>query len=242
MNRLESCYFAAPGIDQFTRLARVLDFTAGRHCPDWQIRVRPMQWRRFQMYPRASESNVANVQKIADWCDVVETAPDGDCIALLDTDTFVMNPLEPIWAMSFDVAYTARHPKAPMPINAGVVFVRVSEQTREFFRLWRDENIRMLADGEYHEFWMRRYGGINQASLGAIIHRKPQIQMLDLPCAEWNCEDTTWSEFDEHRTRIVHVKSGLRRAIFNLSPATDVTRPLVRRWRQLEQAANSHAA
>ena len=240
--RLESCFFAVPGIDQFPRLARVLEHTARKHCPNWQIRVRPMDWRRFQMYSRVSESNVANVQKIADWCDVVVAAPDGDCIALLDTDPFIVNPLDPVWKIPFDVAYTARPNSCVMPINAGVVFVRVSPQTREFFLLWRDENIRMLADGDYHEFWMRRYGGINQAALGAVIHRKPVVHMVDLPCVEWNCEDTTWSEFDDARTRIVHVKSGLRRAIFNLSPATDVMRPLVRRWRALEHDANRPAA
>ena len=38
--RLVSCYFGSGAAGQWPRLARVLELSARRHCPEWQVDVR----------------------------------------------------------------------------------------------------------------------------------------------------------------------------------------------------------
>lgn len=63
------------------------------------------------------------------------------------------------------------------------------------------------------------------------------MNLLGIPCVEWNCEDSAWESFDPRKTRIVHVKSALRRAIFDRN-AEDMAKPgvarLVEMWKDIE--------
>lgn len=69
------------------------------------------------------------------------------------------------------------------------------------------------------------------------LKRALKVNLIGIPCREWNCEDSAWNAFDPGRTRIVHVKSALRRALFDRT-AEDMARPgvarLVEMWRGLE--------
>jgi hypothetical protein len=239
--RLISCYFAGAG-DQWPRLARVLEFSARQRCPEWQVKVQEIVPKSCSMAPLTS-AYAANTQKLDFWARAITEARDGDCIALLDTDTMIVGSLDPIWEQPFDLGYTTRAKGFPFPINAGVVFVRVNARSRAFLRQWAEENRRMLTDHQRHQVWRKRYGGINQAALGFLLEQgdRSGVQLATLPCREWNCEDASWQDFDPALTRIVHVKSGLRRAIFHGSPLATLTR-LTRIWRGLERAALTAAA
>jgi hypothetical protein len=216
------------------RLARVLAYSARQHCPTWSIEVTPIgaPVRRLPV----SEAFQANTVKLDEWTRVVLAAADGEELAILDADTLVTGPLESVWTIPFDVAITRRPPQAMYPYNAGVVFVRVSPVSRAFFRAWCDENRLMLADRGRHLPWKRQYGGINQAALGAILHQPHAAAVRDLPCPIWNCEDESWPLFTSD-TRIVHIKSALRRALFHQAPLSPTLAPLAQRWRQAETAA-----
>jgi hypothetical protein len=236
--RLVAVAFAKAGSrDQYARMARVLADTARRHCPDWSIEialtgpVRPTHVDAAYAY---------NTAKLAHWADVVDAAADGDRLLLIDADTLVLRPLDDVWARPFDVAYTVR-PPGRFPLNAGVVFVRASERARRFLRAWQAENARMLRERLYHQVWRRQYGGLNQAALGALLHAGgvPGCTLTQLPCAEWNCEDSTWAAYDRTVTRILHVKSLLRRALFLGAVHGPALRPLVHLWRESERAALS---
>jgi hypothetical protein len=107
--------------------------------------------------------------------------------------------------------------------------------------LWLDSNARMRADRKLQSVW-RRYQGINQRALGQLLEeRRHELgDVRQLPCAEWNCEDSAWPSFDPAITRIVHVKSALRDAVFH-SPTPPAVKPhlrsLARTWLALEQDA-----
>jgi hypothetical protein len=185
-----------------------------------------------------------NTQKLDLWCRTITEAPVGDRICLIDSDTFLVNGLDGVWDLDFDFAYTVRD--YIIPINAGVLFVRVTPQTKAFMRRWRRENAAMYADVSYHMQWKEKYGGMTQASLGRILEDGNHgLNLLTLPCAEWNCEDSVWGTFDPASTRVVHVKSGLRRLIFQGDVGApqhpwwtnDDLAPLARRWHALEQEA-----
>jgi hypothetical protein len=171
------------------------------------------------------------------WYEAVSMAPDGAELLLIDVDTVILRSLDAVWQQAFDIAYTTKPSR--FPFNSGVVFVRVNDRSRAFVKTWRDENLRMLTSETHHQAWRRKYGGINQASLGYTLDSKlaAGVQLVQLPCVEWNCEDSSWALYDPSVTRILHVKSSLRRAVFLGHPAPVSVRPLGRLWRQLEQEA-----
>lgn len=234
--RLVASYF---GGDVYERLARVLQYSARQHCPAWAIDVQAIASPAL-VSAMGRQSHADNTAKMLHWCAAVAAAPDGARIGLLDADTLIVNPLDDVWHEPFDLAYTTKTGDR-IPINTGVAFVRVTPALRAFMTAWRDVQVRMLADRAFHHPWRRKYGGINQAALGYALETglAHGIAVRTLPCAIWNCEDISWRTFDPATTRIVHIKSELRRAIFHggvlrRSPAIV---PLIRRWTRLEREA-----
>ncbi len=240
--RLEACYFGDGECGEWPRLATVLRHTAARHCPDWapHIVALPPPPRTLDVF--APDMNRNNTWKLDYWCSRIEHAEDGARVLLMDTDMVILRPLDAVWQQPFDVAYTTR--PAEYPFNAGVVFVRVSEVSRAFVRLWRDENRRMFADRAYHRPWRRKYGGMNQAALGCVLEsaQRQTLSILPLSCAEWNSEDASWPAFDPAVCRVLHVKSALRRTIFGSGPPLRELQHLARLWGDLERAASAEAS
>jgi hypothetical protein len=213
--RLIASYF---GTDQYERMARVLRYSAERHCPDWDIRVEAIVPPKMRSALH-NQGHVENTQKMEHWASAVASAHDSDRLLLMDADTMVLRPLDALWELEFDLAYTTRT-GVRLPFNSGVVAVRVSEPLRQFVTAWRDEQVRMLTDASYHRHFRDRFGGINQAALGAMFTRHTQhIRILALPCLEWNC------------------KSELRRSIFSNVAVSRALRPLVDAWRSIETAS-----
>lgn len=182
---------------------------------------------------KARDSFVANTQKMRHWQEAVDALPDGEVLCLLDADTMVLRDLSDAEEMPFDVTYTARPDTSRFPINSGVVLVRGSSRSRTFFRRWRAVNEEMLANPDFHQEYRAKWGGINQAALGAMIADPGEVDLVRLECAEWNCEDTTWKDYDPDKTRIVHVKGRLRKTCLNQRLPDQVTKPLWILWREL---------
>lgn len=221
-------------------MANVFAHTARVHCPDWTLDMDRLPMPRSR--PPASESQVANTAKLEHWCEAVRRASDGDELLLIDADTAILRPLEDIWDRPFDLAYTVRPADYPHPLNGGVVFIRVSTLTRAWMEAWRTANARMLRERALRDEW-RKYAGMNQRAFGLLLEtQREQLggALLELPCHEWNCEDSAWASFDPAVTRILHIKSALRKAILPQSlrqPATPHLVALARRWRALESEA-----
>lgn len=233
------------GGTDYARLARVLAYTAHQQCPGWTIRVEhaspPLR------IGGQNDSHRTNTQKMDCWLQVLDQAQPGDRILFLDVDTCILRPVDDLWEQPFDLAYTIK-PGAHPPFNTGVVAVRVSDRIRRFFAEWHAEQLRMLEDGLYHHPYQRRYGGIHQAALGALLERRDALdspvsgcQILGLLCREWNCENSAWLDYQPGRTRIVHVKDKLRKAVFKQQKPEPALYPyrLVLTWRQLEEQAAS---
>ncbi len=222
------------------RLAHVLAYTAAQHCPEWDVQIRTVTPPAMTSALGVS-SHVHNTQKMDLWFDAVAAAADGDRLLLIDADTVILRSLDDVWAEPFDFGYTIKPSR--FPFNSGVVFLRISPAVRFFMLTWRNENRRMLKDPHHHQTWRRQYGGINQAALGSVLKqgKASKLTVRALPCVEWNCEDSSWPQFDPAVTRILHIKSALRRAVFNILPSPALT-PLVKRWRDLEQQALARAA
>ena len=237
--------------EMFRRLADVLEYSAVKHNPAWQVNVAHLE---PPPHPSAigQPSHEWNTQKMEHWVQRALAAPNGALVALLDGDTMVTGPLDEVWKKPFDVAYTIRDGDR-LPLNAGVVFLRISDLTRAFMRDWWAWNLHFLNPMNYpdvngqkepHAFWRRRYAGINQASLGYMLEKAPHgCQVLKLPCSIWNC--CSWERYEEGETRIVHVKSALRRRVFQLPPITPKTpkvQELCNLWHRMEAEAKAARA
>ncbi len=235
---LAACYFNAKREQdgQYDRLARVLTYSAQRHCPTWTIRIEPIS-PTLQTPCTGNPSHAWNTAKLNWWDDVVQQAPDGTPVVLMDADTVILRPLDPIWALPFDLAYTARA-LTRLPLNGGVVALRVSDRTKAVMRAWRAVNDEMMREPKRHTPYHVKYAGMNQASFGCLLEEGglAALQVIKVPCAEWNCCE--WQEFSD-TTRILHVKSRLRRVMFSpVAVPGDLERP-VAIWRRLE--AEIHA-
>lgn len=232
--RIESLWF---GDGKYERMAQVFEATARAHCPAWDLNLRKVDQKALPRHRSANTGHVSNTQKLDHWNDIVQEAPDGARLLLVDADTFFTNPIDDIWERDFDIAHTVK--RSRFPFNLGVIFLRVSDRSRRFFAAWTANNAHMLTHKVVHRQYRERFGGINQASFGRTLETDAVrgVNLLGIPCVEWNCEDSAWESFDPRKTRIVHVKSALRRAIFDRN-AEDMARPGVQRlvevWKQLE--------
>ena len=231
--RFESVWFRGNSL-QYPRLARVLEHTARKHCPGWYVNVTEVEPTAVKG-PSGTQSHADNSWKLGYWARLVTDAPEGARLLLADVDTFVVRNLDVLWTKDFDVAYTVRPASCRLPLNGGVVAVRVSELTRDFMRAWLATDRRFLADPEEHRPWRKRYGGMNQSSFGYMLTSPGGVKFAALPCLEWNCEDSSWVDFDSEVTRIVHVKSALRMAVFGIGPRARKVKPLARMWRDLDK-------
>lgn len=237
--RLFSCFFP-PQIPAPTwrRLSRVLTHTAAAHCEGWEIRIEavtPPAGLRTHGIP----AHVDNTHKLAWWADRVRECADGDQVLLIDADTAILRSLDDIWQQPFDVAYTVRSGFIA-PFNAGVVFLRASDRTRAFMDRWvvLNDQIQRITTKP----WRKRYGGVNQASLAELLNETDAmgVQLRQLSCREWNCEDSAWAHYESDVTRILHVKSELRRACLTTLPICEPAwKPLISLWRGLEADANA---
>lgn len=240
--------------DTWTRLAKTLAHSVHEHCHGWTLDLAEIPPSPDLSSPKGSQGNVDNTRKLDAWAQAVERAADGDRILLLDADTLIRRELDDVWDHPFDLAYTKKPEEARYPFNGGVIFLRVSDLTRAFIRTWRDVNRFFLEHPSEHDVWLPAFGGINQSAFGMLVESisdkawpepfkgyHPGLAIRKLPCLEWNCEDEHWDEFDPDRTRIVHYKSGLQRAIFGITEDAAHHKGLVSEWRAAAAASKREA-
>jgi hypothetical protein len=247
-------YFDASPTGKWSRMVRVLASSVLRHATDWALDVQTMP--PSDLYsPRGVQGEVHNTRKLDAWTEAVAAATDGSCLLLIDADTLLVRDIDGIWDEPFDLAYTTKPKGHRFPFNGGVIFLRVSDRTRGFFRKWQQANALFMRDQEQYNVWRGAHGGINQSALGMLLspNQPPKLDPFKnatdgltirrLPCLEWNCEDEHWDRFDPSVTRIVHVKGALNRAMFPRPDApvavTPGMRVLMKIWREAEEESES---
>lgn len=230
----------------YERHARVLEHSARVNTPGWDIYVRrigPPPNRTAALGGGNTSSYSYNTHKLEEWRRIVRASAEGDRLLLIDADTMVLRPLDPVWTKPFDVAYTSKRGLTRLPLNAGVIFLRVNDRSRAFIDKWWEWNVRLLGDAALHSRYRKSYAGMNQAALGALLENGglKLAEVAELPCTEWNCESATWNTYDAAKPpRIVHVKGAMRRGVMGHDSrllATEARRQLAAVWWQLEREA-----
>lgn len=228
---------------EYARMARVLAHSAARHCRDWDVRIEKVAL--FTNGQITADERVRyDTSKLLRWTEAVEQAPDNTPMLLIDCDVMILRSLDDIWDRPFDVAYTVRDKsRTPLPLNAGIVFVRATAAARRFLRAWYETTQPIRSSKRLRQIARKQFGACDQAGLASVL-KMPAVTagvaLVPLPCREWNCEDSEWGRFDPSLTRLVHIKGALRDAVLGKpvrSTRTDQVQPLAATWRALEREA-----
>lgn len=156
-----------------------------------------------------------NHAKLLKWVEYMETCQDN--VIFTDADMLALRDPVEIWDADFDICYTERthtNTSRKIPLNGGVVFVKPTEKAREFLRLWAQIDGQMYNDAEFHAKYIRKYVGMNQASLGYLIEH-PELytaKLLPVHTRKYNAVECDWRYID-NTTAFVHIKSSLRAKI-----------------------------
>jgi len=153
-------------------------------------------------------------------------------LAIADCDLMFLKSIDDIHELDFDIAVTTRN---KMKYNTGLWFYRPNKRSETFVKKWI-VNTKMLMNNfcKYENFcWT--HGGIDQASLHMTIEKNKKAKVLELPCQEWNATQSEWNSVADN-TRVIHIKSKLRSAIFNnteIDPEGEYNFliPLIKKWR-----------
>ena len=162
----------------------------------------------------------ANLQVLDDLLE----QPDG-LYAICDIDIMFLSSIEPIKDLDFDIAVTVRD--MPARYNSGVWFVRL-EKARPFLKSWRDELEREINNFDKEKLWILEWAGINQSSLATTIDQNSSINLVELPCLEWNATQSEWDRVTP-QTKAVHLKGELRRMILGQQEPEENLFPLIKK-------------
>jgi len=216
----------------YERLLNAWERSIRTNCPLSDYERKLLNPKDYPQCQHTKNSYLANSVKLNYWNDYIQNNEGNLC--LIDGDTVVLKDVSDVFENKFDIAYTVRSKGTGIPINGGVLFVRINDTTRRFFQLWTEINNRMLRDRNFHLQWYRVYKGINQASFGYMLQRhRDKFKAMELPCAIYNaCDKIDWIKINSE-TRILHVKSEMRIMCINGSYAPQY-KNAYQAWKQFD--------
>lgn len=162
-----------------------------------------------------------------------EYALKSNCLlAVADCDLMFLKSIKDIHNFEFDIAITTRN---KMKYNTGLWFYRPNKRSQVFLKKWIANTKILMNNFCKYESFCWSHGGIDQASLYMTVEKNKKTKIIELPCQEWNATQTEWNSINEN-TRVIHIKSKLRSAIFNnteIDPYGEYSFliPLIKKWR-----------
>jgi len=158
----------------------------------------------------------SNSVKLASWVDFLRTCKDN--VIFCDCDMLMLKSAEEAFDSDFDIAYTRRYRSTGIPINGGVVMVRPTEASLDFFEKYLEANDRMLKDSAFHAKWREKYHGINQAAFGYMLEEGDHNAKMHIyDTRDWNAVDCDWP-FINDDTVFLHVKGAMREVLQRRMP------------------------
>lgn len=160
-----------------------------------------------------------NTRKTIHHEDLIARHDDGEYVALLDADMFVLRAIHPELLEAVrgaDIAITYRGPHDKFKFNSGLFVTRVSSLTRRLHAEWVATCKRFLANPREYRRYAHTYGGINQSSLACVLEQSEfkAINIAKLSTLEWNAIVSDHASAVDN-ARIVHILGPLRREILS---------------------------
>lgn len=206
----------------YARLRRVFERSAAAVMPGVEIEVLELGPRPGTRQDAMADCFVAAAER------AIEV---GGEVTVCDLDLMFLREIESAFAAPFDVAYTVR--TTSLRYNTGLWFMRPSG--RRFVERWVAWTRKIQASPRMWRVELAAFGGIDQLALHFTVS-EGGAELLELPCQEWNATQSEWAAVDS-LTRVVHVKSALRRAALGMERLSDPSlAPLVEQFRRWEAA------
>ena len=137
--------------------------------------------------------------------------------AICDVDLMFRKSIADIWDRDFDIAVTTRDHHAKY--NTGLWFFRPTEEARFFVKRWIELTEKFALNMESSSQGLKKWAGLDQYSLACTAAADKHVNLIELPCQEWNAEQTCWDKITE-QTRVIHLKSQLRNELFGRDQRT----------------------
>lgn len=154
-----------------------------------------------------------------------------ELIAVADVDLMFIKSIEDVADLDFDIAITVRPKQKRAKYNTGLWFLKPSERSKLFIRKWIQKTNYLMKNFVRFTDYILSKSGIDQASLCMTMDRIKDIKIIELPCQEWNATQSEWENVNE-KTRVIHIKSQLRLAVFNKKKdIAEYMFPLIKIWK-----------
>lgn len=135
-------------------------------------------------------------------------------VMLMDCDMMFLGDPSDAFEQDFDIGYIKRRDRL-IPINGGMIFVKVNERSLEFFEKYREVNDNMYEIPEFHQKYRGKYHGMNQSAFGYMLEKyEGDAKVLDFPAEIYDSCDDTWHTAMD-KAKAVHIKGKLRRLVFD---------------------------
>lgn len=227
--RIVTVQFDTPDRNTYEKLYVVFRRSLEQYMPDVPVDL-------IQLEAPAREKNqkygfLANTIKLKAWVDYLEERDEGDEIIFSDCDMMALQSAYHAFDEDFDVAYTRRKVGDRVPINNGILMVRVNERSKAFFREWlRINDVMFYEDKDLHAKWKKKYPGMNQAAFGYMLEEgRDGTKLHEYSTREWNAVECDWPHIGG-KTVFVHFKGQLRRKVFSGARVNGVMSDVVSMW------------
>lgn len=178
-----------------------------------------------------------NTVKLRLWLEFLENTKD-DKVVFADCDMVALKSAAYAFKFDFDVAYTERTKIRRIPMNGGIIFVKVNKKSIAFFREWLRVNVKMFREPDFHQRYRKRWAGMNQSAFGYMLEKRQGLCKLHkFYTKEFNAVDCDWPTID-NRTVFLHTKSTLRKLVLGEKPMAPKYKKYKRcfdLWRQYEK-------
>lgn len=137
--------------------------------------------------------------------DALSKVNEDEYVVWLDADALILDRIDEIM-LDYDIGVTVRQPKMKensLPINAGIVFVRKTDQTILFLKEW----IERCSQGVSDQTELNKLCGVTTKDIDqTILISKTKIRVF--PCRIYN--NTYFAKKNVPHAKIKHYKSKLR--------------------------------
>jgi hypothetical protein len=216
-------------------LAKVLEYSIKKNCPKAALEMHRITAPKIRAAKKCFDSNTV---KIDLWLERMRATNDN--IVFMDCDMLMLREISDVFNDDFDIGLTVNG-TGSIPYNGGVVFVKNTPAAHAFIELWCDVNRYLYNHPAEHNIWRNKkgYAGMNQAALGCLLEtKKYDAKIKKYQCSEWNLCRNNWRKINTE-SRILHVKSELRRAVMGNCSSLSMTRyyAAITTWLQYAQDA-----
>lgn len=206
--KIVTTQFAGPVSTDYKKLLEVFKKSVSVHMPEADFIEILLE--APDKTPDKKYGITSNSFKLASWVDFLKKCNEEDKVIFCDCDMLMLKSAEHAFDSPFDIAYTRRYRSSNIPINSGIVFVRPTKESIEFFEKWLEVNDKMFVDSGFHRPWRDKYRGINQAAFGYLLEEENLgAKLIAYDTRDWNAVDCDWPYINDN-TVFLHIKGSLR--------------------------------